>query len=86
MTNPFEVIAARLDSIEQAIRTTPGLQVAPPPEIIDVDEACKRLNISRPTLLSWKAKGRIPYIQEDKVLRFEWNSVVTSLQKRASTK
>ena len=86
MTNPFDVIAARLDTIEEAIRTTPGLQAAPIPEILDVDEVCKRLNISRPTLLSWKTKGKIPYIQVDKVLRFEWHSVVAALQKRAGGK
>lgn len=81
MTNPFDIIAARLDSIEEAIRTTPGLQAATPPEIIDTPELCRRLDISEPTAIRWRKKKKIPFFSIGASIRYNWVTVVQQLEK-----
>jgi len=83
MTNPFEVIAAELAEIKEAIRTTPGLQVAPPPEIIDTAELCRRLDISEPTAIKWRKKKKIPFFTIGASVRYNWLTVVQQLEKSA---
>lgn len=56
------------------------------PEIIDSKTLMERLDISEPTLQRWRNKGRIPYIQEDNVVRYNWPKVLEALEKRKGGK
>lgn len=51
-------------------------------EIIDSKTLMQRLDISEPTLQRWRDKNRIPYIQEDSVIRYNWPKVLEALEKR----
>ncbi|HMR19019.1 MAG TPA: hypothetical protein PKA53_06945 [Sphingobacterium sp.] len=51
-------------------------------EIIDGKTLMQRLDISEPTLQRWRDKKRIPYIQEDSIIRYNWPKVLESLEKR----
>jgi predicted site-specific integrase-resolvase len=57
-------------------------QTAPPGEagFLDEKELLKRLPISRRTLFSWRATGKIPYVRlgERRIL-FHWPSVEAAL-------
>jgi|SRR5690606_22120471 len=55
-------------------------------EIIDSKTLMKRLDISEPTLQRWRDKGRIPYIQQDNVVRYNWPKVLEALEKRKGGK
>ena len=56
------------------------------PEIIDGKTMMERLDISEPTLQRWRNKGRIPYIQQDNVVRYNWPKVLEALEKRKGGK
>lgn len=51
-------------------------------EIIDSKTLMQRLGISEPTLQRWRDKNRIPYIQEDSIIRYNWPKVIEALEKR----
>ena len=51
-------------------------------EIIDSKTLMQRLDISEPTLQRWRDRKRIPYIQEDSVIRYNWPKVLEALEKR----
>lgn len=52
----------------------------PEPEIIDGAELRKRLNISEPTAIRWRQKGRIPYLQIGSNIRYNWREVIKALE------
>jgi|JI6StandDraft_1071083.scaffolds.fasta_scaffold110499_2 hypothetical protein len=49
-------------------------------EIIDGKELIKRLNISEPTLIRWRKKSKIPFLQLGTSLRYDWRKVLNSLE------
>lgn len=49
-------------------------------EIIDGKELMKRLGISEPTLIRWRKKGKIPYIQLGATIRYRYQSVLEALE------
>lgn len=80
MENPFEVILNQLVAIQEQIIQ---LNVNSPPqkiEIINQAEITKRLGISKPTLIRWVEKGKIPSIRVGKSVRYNWYSVLDALE------
>ena len=63
--NPFDELILRLDRIEQKLHLQPDHYTSTPqnqaPEIVDTDTLCKRLNITEPTLLTYRKKGKIQF-------------------------
>ena len=57
-------------------------------EIIDTKELCTRLNITEPTVIRWRKKGRIPFLQIGSSIRFDFGAVVSALEggKKKGTK
>jgi hypothetical protein len=51
-------------------------------EIIDGKTLMERLNISEPTLIRWRKKLRIPYLQIGSSIRYDWYKVLNSLEKK----
>lgn len=51
-------------------------------EIIDQDELCKRLSLTRQTIARWREKGKIPFIQIGSVFRYDWLKVVEALESK----
>lgn len=52
----------------------------PEPEIISGSELQKRLDISEPTLIRWRQKGKIPYLQLGASIRYNWHEVIKALE------
>ena len=75
MNNPFEVIEARLSSIEtlildlkyQPIKVGPN---EPSEQLLTVQEAAQFLNLTVPTIYSKVSKGELPVMKRSKRLYF----------------
>ena len=48
-------------------------------EIINSREIRTRLDISEPTLIRWRQKGKIPYLAIGSVIRYNWFDAVEAL-------
>lgn len=49
-------------------------------EIIDTRELCSRLGITEPTVIRWRKKGKIPFIQIGSSVRFNYHKVLEALE------
>lgn len=49
-------------------------------EIIDGKQLMKRLNISEPTLIRWRKKSKIPFLQIGTSIRYDWFKVLIALE------
>ena len=50
-------------------------------EFFDQRQAAKFLNISLPTIIRWKKKGKIPYYQEGRTILFKKSELLSVLRK-----
>jgi excisionase family DNA binding protein len=80
MENPFSIILDQIKDIQ--IKLSDLTNHSPPNtiEIITQDELCKRLMISKPTLIRWVKKKNIPFIRIGKSMRFNWHKVIEALE------
>jgi len=49
-------------------------------EIIDTRELCNRLRITEPTVIRWRKKGKIPFMQIGSSVRFNYHKVLEALE------
>ncbi len=74
MNNPFEVIEARLSSIENLIldlkQPTKVGPTEQPEQLLSVQEAAKFLSLTVPTMYSKVSKGELPVMKRSKRLYF----------------
>jgi excisionase family DNA binding protein len=80
LNNPFEEINSRILEILERLN---NISAKPPPnsiEIITQDELSKRLMISKPTLIRWVRKKKIPLIRIGKSVRYNWQAVIEALE------
>ena len=75
MNNPFEVIEARLSSIESLIldlkhQPTEANQTNATEQLLTVQEAAEFLNLKVPTLYTKVSKGELPVMKRSKRLYF----------------
>ena len=66
----------KIDNLEKLI-TVPGEIKSN--EIIDTKELCKRLNITEPTVIRWRKKGVVPFLNIGSSIRFNYEDVIQSL-------
>lgn len=82
MSNPFDVILLEIGEVKAMLKESPTLPAPLPIEIIDRAELCKRLDITEPTAIRWEKKGSIPCFRIGSNVRYNWHSVVSSLENR----
>lgn len=87
MDNPFQAILTRIDEIERKIDLLQscGATIRPKnddPRIINTKELCKILNVTEPTIIRWRRKGKIPFMQIGSAVRFNLNDVLKSLEEK----
>jgi excisionase family DNA binding protein len=75
MSNPFEVIEARLSSIENLIldikhQPKKVEHTEKPEQLLNVQEAAQFLNLTVPTIYSKVSKGELPVMKRSKRLYF----------------
>lgn len=65
-----ELINNKPDKIEPKVSVKP----------ISQKELCSFLGLSEPTVIRWRSKGRIPYIQIGPSIRYNLDDVIKSLE------
>ena len=50
------------------------------PEIITGEDLCKKLDITIQTLIRWRQKGKIPYLQIGSSIRYDLNKVLDAIE------
>ena len=50
-------------------------------EIIGTRELMSRLNLSEPTIIRYRKKGKIPFLQVGSAVRYEYEVVLEALRK-----
>lgn len=71
-----ELLGAIRAIIQEEISKTPTTPI----EIIDREELMKRLGLTEPTIIRYEKRGKIPSIRIGTSVRYNWYSVVTSLE------
>lgn len=67
--------------LEDFISKMPATAAAPQVELISPEELCKRMNISIPTQIRLRKKGKLPFIEAGNQIRYDWNKVLENLKK-----
>lgn len=84
MNNPFEVIEARLSSIENLIldlkQPTKVEPTEQPEQLLTVQEAAQFLNLTVPTIYSKVSKGELPVMKRSKRLYFSSTELIEYLK------
>ena len=86
MSNPFEMIDVRLSTIESLlISLKHGLPI--PPHVdneqpVTVKEICSFLGVTEPTVIRWRKKGKIPFMQVGSRVLFQKSAVLEALQNK----
>lgn len=81
ITTPQELQAVIDSAIQKAFTELPtnAANGSKKPEIIDTAELCKRLNISEPTVIRWRKKGKIPYLSIGAAIRYDYIKVIEAI-------
>jgi hypothetical protein len=82
----IDLILARLQEIDDKLSNIKPAAAAPPPEIINTEELCKRLDISEPTAIKWRRKNKIPFIIIGSSIRYNWPAVIKALESKSAGK
>jgi excisionase family DNA binding protein len=84
MNNPFEVIEARLSSIENLIldlkQPTKVEPTEQPEQLLTVQEAAQFLSLAVPTIYSKVSKGELPVMKRSKRLYFSSTELMEYLK------
>lgn len=77
MDNPFNTILVELRQISDRLSILEKGIVAEAgePEYIDTKTLCKRIGVSQPTAIRWRKTGKLPFIQIDGIVRYDWGVV-----------
>jgi predicted site-specific integrase-resolvase len=67
--------------LEGFIKSMPPITAVPDKDIISPEELCKRLNISIPTQIRYRKKGKLPWLEIGNQIRYDWNEVLEKLKK-----
>jgi excisionase family DNA binding protein len=91
MSNPFDMIDVRLNTIESLlISLKHGLPISSPIENeqpVTVKEICSFLGVTEPTIIRWRKKGKVPFLQVGSRILFQKSAVLKALEnKKGATK
>ena len=82
MTNPFDIILDQLKEIDAKLAAFNQVAPTPQAEIIDTATLCQKLNLSEPTVIRWRKKGKIPFIIIGSSIRYNWPKVIEKLESK----
>ena len=57
-----------------------------PAEIINTEELCKKLRITEPTVIRYRKRNKIPFLQLGASIRYNWPEVLKALDSLKKTK
>jgi excisionase family DNA binding protein len=79
LTTP-EVRQIFRDELTNFFPTTSNSTITPQPEIMTGEELCKKLDVTIQTLIRWRHKGKIPYLQLGSSIRYDFNKVIKAIE------
>jgi excisionase family DNA binding protein len=86
MSNPFEMIDARLSTIESLLislkHDTSHPLTTQNEQPISTKELISFLDITEPTLIRWKKKGKIPFLQIGSRILYQKSAVLAALENK----
>jgi excisionase family DNA binding protein len=88
MVNPFEEIVERLERMEKMLAELVINAVKPVTAalnqniVVTTKQLCKYLDITQPTVIRYRKKGRIPFFYIGSAVRFNLHDVIKSLEKK----
>lgn len=65
---------------ENAMQDYQQKEVKPQPIIITGEELCIKLGVTIQTLIRWRQKGKVPFMQMGASIRYDLNTVITALE------
>jgi excisionase family DNA binding protein len=81
ITTPRELQSAIDEAVQNAfLKATPTLLDDPNEQPITVKELCKFLGVTEPTIIRWRKKGRIPFMQIGSRVLFQKSKVLTAIE------
>jgi hypothetical protein len=80
ITSPVELQMIIDTAIEKAIDKFHFKSEKVPVEVINSATLMERLNISEPTLIRWRQKGKIPFMQIGTAIRYDWYKVLSAIE------
>lgn len=81
ITTRTELQAIIIDAVSACLQHKEPAKQATVGKPVTTEELCKHLNISKPTALRYRKKGKIPFIQIGGAIRYDLNAVIAALQK-----
>jgi len=63
-------------AVDDGIKDSFEKFIEPEPVLIDADEMCAKLGITRQTLQVWRDRKEIPYVQIGGVYRYDFKKIV----------
>ena len=69
-----------LEAMQWAVEHLPAQRTLSEPEIITGDKLCQRLDITIQTLIRWRQKGKIPFMQIGSAIRYDLNKVIEAIE------
>jgi excisionase family DNA binding protein len=79
LTTP-EVRQIFRDELTNFFPSTLNSNPTPQPDIMTGEELCKKLDVTIQTLIRWRHKGKIPYLQIGSSIRYDFNKVLDALE------
>ena len=81
MQNPFEAITTKLDEIQKSLsKLTQSAEGPADDEVLNIEEACRLLHLSKQTLYNKVNRREIPVFKKGKRLYFSKNSLLKWIQ------
>lgn len=80
------VIECVKEALQDLPPTTHPNQGGNSPEVIDTKELLLRLSLSEPTIIRYRQKGVIPFLQIGNAIRYDYQKVLEALEKRKGGK
>ena len=69
-----------LEALEFAVNSIPQKEPTKEAQIITGEDLCKKLDVTIQTLIRWRQKGKIPYLQIGSSIRYDLNKVIEALE------
>jgi transcriptional regulator with XRE-family HTH domain len=80
ITTDAEFKSLMLEAVEFAVKNIPQREPTQEAQIITGEDLSKKLGITIQTLIRWRQKGKIPFLQIGNSIRYDLHKVLDSLE------
>jgi len=65
---------------KDALKSLPNQEAEKETILMTGEELCKKLDVTIQTLIRWRHKGKLPYLQIGSSIRYDFNKVLDALE------